>query len=262
MKKLIVCGDSWLSPVLDFPGTHFSEIFAKELNFDLTSYAMKFCGNPGIAIQINEAIKNKPDLIMFLTGRFDRIEIPLKKGEQSYILIDSSENDFTNYPYYRLENLLHLYTRELSYKNSNEDAKGKFLSIRHSDLINFTSNNRIENLHLVHDLDKKISVGKDYLNFLYDPHIKKMTECFMMYAVIHKLHLSNIPYLWIRDSLFTFGHPVDFSWMPSKNKVCELVRMITNRNIVTFGDVGFHTTFEGQKEVAQFLINHYKNNFT
>ena len=76
MKRLFICGDSWMSPTTNHPETHFSEIFAKKTGFDLISYAHPGMSNGGIAVQLDTAIKNKADFILFGSTSFDRIEIP------------------------------------------------------------------------------------------------------------------------------------------------------------------------------------------
>ena len=75
MKKIIVCGDSFMSPVVgDYAGTHFSEIVAKEINYELVAYSRGGMSNGGICIQVKSAIEAKPDLILVGTTYFDRLE--------------------------------------------------------------------------------------------------------------------------------------------------------------------------------------------
>ena len=65
MKRLIICGDSFMSPRTFHKDKHFAEIFSNTLGFELTSYARSGFSNGGIVIQLSEAIRQKPDLILF-----------------------------------------------------------------------------------------------------------------------------------------------------------------------------------------------------
>lgn len=264
MKKLIVCGDSFLSPVLSFPGTHFSEIFSKELDFELLCYSRSGMSNAGIAIQLNTAIEKRPDLIIFNTTGFDRTEIPVKYSNE-FKLHDT-------YKCYTVENLLYTQSLGLSSNYDWVNKNSNIWSIGISDVLShmtfnknlnqYFNHNAMSNLELIEDFEEKVKATKSWFNFLYDPKLKKMIDSLMMYGIMHKLHMSNIPYIWVHDSLFSIGNPVDFSWMPNKNNVSVQGGTIVynNRNLEN-QDPGYHTTFEGQHKIAQFLIEHYKNNF-
>ena len=43
MKKLVVCGDSFSAVSKTLPGTHYSEVLANELGWELLNYARRGC---------------------------------------------------------------------------------------------------------------------------------------------------------------------------------------------------------------------------
>lgn len=258
-KKVIICGDSYMSPTRNFSGTHFSEIFARELNFDLEVYAASGMSNGGIAIQLQSAIRKKPDLIIFGTTTPERVEIPL------------SDVDDKLYEYTR-ENLLYCHANDVSTEKSNQDPK--LLSISLQSLLNppwyslgqdpYTYHHAMDRskFDLVRDFDLKVNSLKEYFLYLYDPIIKKQIDRYMMYAIIHELHCSGIPFLWVHDSILG-EHSTMETWLDSKNDLRIPINLLTEYKSFgpNFKDPGYHTDFATQQKIAEILINHYKNNF-
>lgn len=260
MKKLIICGDSFMSPVVSYPGTHFSQIFAREAGFELDVYARSGMSNAGIMIQLNSAVIEKPDLIIFCTTSFDRTEVPVK----------TLANDNIN-TYYR-QDLLYTQSLGLSslYPYINKDPKIWSISI--SDLLkhsNYDSNknfyensNTMVNLSRIEDYEKKCEVAKDWFKYLYDPTVKRMIDCFMLYGIIHKLHSSGIPYIWVHDSIGPQGL-VDMPWLQTKNDIRKKIGDMISKDhhIVGVADPGYHTTIDTQKQIAIEVVEHYKKYF-
>lgn len=260
MKKLIVCGDSFMSPVVSYPGTHFSQIFARELGFDLDVYARAGMSNAGIMIQLNSAIIQEPDLIFFSTTSFDRTEVPVKT-------LTKYDTD----TYYK-EDLLYTQSLGLSslYPYNNIDPKIWSISIK--DLLHhtrydsrnsyFQNHNTMVNLDRIEDYEKKCEVAKDWFMYLYDPIVKRMVDSFMLYGIIHKVHCSGIPYIWIHDGI----HPdslIKPTWLEDKNDLRVIIgHMIHNSyKLLNNNDPGYHTPIDTQKEIANEVIGHYKKYF-
>ncbi len=90
-KVLAVCGDSFMSAVsADEYGadSHFTQLLAKKLDWDYVTFARGGCGNSVIRLQIDEAIKIKPDLVIIGTTTADRLEFPifpiLRRTEENF----------------------------------------------------------------------------------------------------------------------------------------------------------------------------------
>lgn len=254
-----------MSPAISFPGKHFSQIFCNSLNYNLEIYARSGMSNGGIAVQLNSAIKKKPDLIIFNTTSFDRIEIPTKYNFRG----DGFGRNF--YPY-EVTDLLYTQSSGLSthYPWVNKDPK--LWSIGIADLLNFTvydsskdkhyNHNSMVNLQYIDDLEIKQKVAKDWFMFLYDETMKKTTDIYMMYGVMHQLLYSKIDFLYVHDAGCFGGRPVSpFDILPKKNIVTDEVGSLIHKYRSTDFDPGFHTTFEGQEHIAQFLLKHHQDYF-
>lgn len=249
-----------MSPVVSYPGTHFSQIFASELGFDLDVYARAGMSNAGIMIQLNSAIIEKPDLVIFNTTSFDRTEVPVKT---------LAKHDINTYTRQDL-----LYTQSLGlsslYPYINKDPKLWSISIL--DLLNhknydssasyYENHNSMVNLERIENFDIKCQVAKDWFKFLYDPTLKRMIDCFMLYGIIHKLHCSGIPYVWVHDSIGPQGL-VDMPWLQTKNDIRKKIGDMINKDhhIVGVADPGYHTTTDTQKTIAIEVVEHYKKYF-
>lgn len=256
MKTCIICGDSFMSPVNTFPGKHFSEIFTKNLDFKLTVYARSGMSNAGIMVQLLSAIKNKPDLIIFNTTSWDRIEFPTKyAGELGW---------------YGVENLL--YNNPLQYESDesnqwmNKDVRiqtnGILSLLRKHDydpLRNPYDNHCAEIYDMIDDLDEKMKVAKMYYEYLYDPTIKYMSDTFMMHGVITFLNSSNIPYMFVHNNL-PLQNTVNFLINPKYYLIPKMENLF-KYTVSPKTDPGFHTTFEAQEQIAKVLTEHYTNNF-
>ena len=75
-KKLMVAGCSFSAFSKQLPGTSWSEVLAKKLDWDLTNLARQGCSNGGIRIQIEEIRKQQPDFAIVSPTFWDRMEIP------------------------------------------------------------------------------------------------------------------------------------------------------------------------------------------
>jgi hypothetical protein len=75
-KKLMVAGCSFSAPSKDLPGTSWSEVLAKRLDWDLVNLARQGCSNGGIRIQIEEIRRQRPDFAVVSPTFWDRMEIP------------------------------------------------------------------------------------------------------------------------------------------------------------------------------------------
>lgn len=259
-----------MSPVLSFPGTHFSQIFCNKMQFQLTAYSRSGMSNGGIAVQLNTAIEKRPDLIIFNTTSFDRIELPVKRNP-----VKISKSDYYSFMFdyrnYSVEDLLYTQSTGLSSHYPWVNINPKLLSMSLNDLLSHQiydsrkdyhwNHNSMVNLDKIEYWDEKLDAVKQYFDLLYDERQKKMNDSLMMYGIIHKVHLSGIPYIWAHDSLSP-DNTIGFPWLDPKNNLRNIIGdLLGKERPKDFKDPGYHTTFETQEEVAQILIEHYKNNF-
>jgi hypothetical protein len=74
--KIIVCGDSFLTPDIRYPGAHFSEILANKHNHEVINLARGGMSNTGICFQFEQAVKLHPDIIIYGQTDSGRMAIP------------------------------------------------------------------------------------------------------------------------------------------------------------------------------------------
>ncbi len=267
MKHVIICGDSFMSPVLSYPGTHFSQIFCSKMGFHLEAFARSGMSNAGIAIQINSALKRKPDLIIFNTTSFDRIELPVKHN----LTYDKDFNFNEGFVTYDVEDLLYTQAHGLSSHSPWANKNPKLWSISINDLLNHTpydsrlkltdTHNAMTNLDQIEDYDHKMKIAKEWYKYLYDEINKKTIDSFMMYGVIRKVMDSNIDWLYVHDSGCFSSEPIIIKdKLPQKNWVEQIGHIISSNRSIDF-DPGYHTTFKGQELIAECLIEHYNKHF-
>jgi len=79
MKKLLVVGDSFMRPDLDFPGQHWSEMLPE---FEILMLSQSGSTNGMIAWQFFEGLKLKPDAVILGFTMSDRIEFRLNEDQQ------------------------------------------------------------------------------------------------------------------------------------------------------------------------------------
>ena len=84
--KVVVCGDSFMSPDPLAPGKHFSELLGAK------SLAVPGVSNIDICFQIKEAINNKADYIIIGTTDSGRIELPMTNKTHDDINLTNLRN--------------------------------------------------------------------------------------------------------------------------------------------------------------------------
>lgn len=232
MNELVVCGDSFMSPRLNYAGKHFSEIVSSNMGLKLKAYSRSGISNGGIALQILEAITQNPKLILLNLTYHDRIEFRLDGFDPQLITFKSLWYDINN--------------TDLS------TLGGQSGPLASDNLVSLLSDSLIYP-------ENKLKVIHQYFNELYCEEWKRQTDCMLMYSVLHTLHKTSIPYLVIQDNLLLHRSPCPIDWIAEKNNISE--EMIPFFNRPKEFDPGFHTSFETQQEMAQYVLNHLDKYF-
>lgn len=251
-----------MSPRTNHPKKHFVEIFANQKNFELISYARSAFSNGGIVAQLETAIKEKPDLILFNISSITRTEIEIDLGREltfeehkkmsDPILIDEV-GDINHRP------------NELSDQYYVNTGKQRIISVNyHSIVIDHPYEQEYFDSEMNKkyiDWDKKSSAIKSQFRYLHNDKWKRQLDCMMMYAILHKLHNSNIPHILVHDyaNMKDSGYYPD--WFTHKSSIHDLVHEIKLLHLPIHNDPGFHLTYEGSELVAQILSEHYDTYF-
>jgi hypothetical protein len=246
MKKVIVCGDSWMTPSIDYPNTHFSERLANRLNWKLEIYARGGMSNNGICLQIESAIKENPDFILLDTAPNDRIELPIGKH-----CVDGQKN-------FDVRDIVYNHPQSTSSLNPNFNKSPRLIIDTIYSFLDH-SYNFAKYKTLVPDLDLKRAIIKQWFNSIYNDEWKLKTDKWCLYAALHQLHNSKIPYLIVIDPIQavdicpwidekTYLHQKIFNDISRFN--CDLVKAVGQV------DPGYHTLPEAQHKIADLVLAH------
>jgi hypothetical protein len=238
MKTLYVCGDSFLTPSANYPETHFTEIISKRIGYELKVLAHGGMSNNGICLQIESAIKNNASFVIVSPTYYDRMEIPIKHKST----------------YYDASDLFYSCGTYCNYDNSSDKAliSDSIISLVTAEMPLFKS---------IKNIDEKLQAVREYFNDLYDPVWKEQQDNWSLYAALHKLHESNIPYLMILDRLSVAKK---FNWLTEKTNTLPLYEIVSlvhsciaqSKKMNVNVDPGYHTLPEDQVIIAEKLLSH------
>lgn len=213
--KLVVCGCSWsaVSVLKDYKGSHFSELLANDLGAELFNFALGGASNFGIRLQLDEAIKIKPDLVIITPTYPDRIELPT---DNKSISNDISLADIYNPWIHKNLNKALIRTRTIN------------------DLI-----------------EKNYQYIKEYVAYYYQPAAKTVTDRWIIRDGITQLKQAEIKFL-IQPQLLWTDHFSAHSFLgaivPQKNiignDICIFDNLVDSDSNF---DPGFHTSLETQQ---------------
>ena len=182
MKKLVVCGDSFMSPCIDESrGLHFTELLTEKIGWELVPLARGGCGNQTIRLQIEEAIKMQPDCVIIGLTSPDRFEFPIVRGEHLY----TTHGGLSNISYQRYP--------DASALNDLFDIMSPTLeSLTMSNVFNGFEENFSE-----YDRD----VIQKWYTLFYDFHWKTQTDAWIIYGGLRRLEDLGIPFYCINHTL-------------------------------------------------------------
>lgn len=259
MKKLIVCGCSWMTPDdlgrPEWRDNHHSELFAKKYNYELITFAECGWSNGGIGVQIEEAIRVKPDLIFFGQTVADRIELNIPNDhtlEGAPFNLDLGDDEV------RLNELvgkhgvnMHILSDNLNSllpnagsldPNCIHDPKQRLMDhlcwkykIKKADgslMLEVTEE----------EVDNICGAVKSYFMYMHNLKMKKQTDMWLLYAVQHKLHLSGIPALKVIDLLH-----YDTPWYPCITKGYGP----GDGYVAPVPNASYHTSIETQHDILK-----------
>lgn len=242
-KKMVVCGDSYMTPVTTHPNTHFAELSAEVLDYHLTVYARGGMSNLGICLQIEEAIKKKPDLILFNTTGHDRTEVPLN--------FTNSRHYTPGQKTYTMQDIIYEESISVSThsKKTNKNGPNLISDTMHRLLKGKECYKNVPNIDFIRQ------AVRFHFEFLHDPDWQRQKDLWCLYACIHKLHESKIPYLYI------FPESEVLDYCPFIDKQHTLLDKKSVSLQIGEKDPGYHTTPDSQFRMSRFLIEYIRKTF-
>jgi hypothetical protein len=231
--NIICCGSSFSSLDPKLPNTHFSELLAKELNAKLVNIAKPGSSNFAIRLQIDTAIKLKPDLILVEFASASRLDLPLSVlGEDSTY---NSHNLANNLRYTNYFNVV---------PDVIDHTQESIISDSITNLID--ANCFVKNEKLT---DTSRQALRNWFTELYDENIAYHRDFYIASSAFMPLEQSKIPYLWTRGDLCMFD------WSMYSNQVDDQGNPWLCDNMVS---TTYHTTPEKQQEIATSWLSAYK----
>ena len=196
MKKLVTCGDSYMS--LDSPPGEiksFLQLYAEHKNFQHISLARAAATCFAIRLQIDNAIDRGANFVIVGCTSSDRMDVAIPMDQ--------------NYSWVKLNNILYTGYRSLSEFN----IKSKKPLVV-SDVIENLLNKKHENMLS----DQQRQAIKNYVADLHNNNLKRQENYFIISDGLRKLQYHQIPFVYIPHGL----GGMDWSWV---TKVWPLDRL-------------------------------------
>lgn len=236
MAKLVVCGCSYSAPsqIDEFKGTHWSEILTKTINWELISLARQGCSNGGIRIQIDEAVKLKPDLVIVTPTYFDRIELPARISPTSWSTIRWKDLLSAE----KIRDLLHSYYVDKSgydpyigIKNLNTSAYEPYRIVSEN-LWSLVSGEHGPNRENPVYPEVQDAIHK-YVQHLYDPGWKKQVDKWLIRDGIQQLSNASIPFIIQPQNLWQQDYPQEYGKSSDQLAKEFFGLLLTDKNTVS-----------------------------
>lgn len=206
-KVLAVCGDSFMSAVsADEYGadSHFTQILAKRLDWDYITFARGGCSNSVIRLQIDEAIKIKPDLVIIGTTTPDRVEFP-------FFPITRTNENFWDGVYQKNKGLSNISWTgcDLSYNlhlfnNRTPTLEAQTISniINHPDYYLEGFYRDTKGIYTKSYISNLVKIWTDYYIYCYDMNWKKQQDTWIVANGLEKLKKHNIKFFVIPQFMY------------------------------------------------------------
>lgn len=236
--RIVGCGSSFFSIDKRQPGTHVTELMAQELGAELISLAKPGSSNFAIRLQLDTAIKLKPDLILFEFTNAQKVDLPLSVLNKHSQYRNSEGANNLRYTGY--ENVIP------SVIDSTKE------SIVSDGIKNFIDGQCFpENTALTRTSRQALQY---WFTELYDEQIKYHQDYYICSSVFSALDASGIPYVWCRGDLCMFD------WSLYQHEVPE-----AGNPWIGWTDPGqlsvYHTTPARQQEIFKHWLDTYKRSW-
>jgi len=214
-KTIAVCGDSWWSADLNYPGQSFAEILCNRNDWNLLSLARFGCSNFAICLQVDKAIELDADLVVIGTTTPDRIEIPIINNNTSGIWQRLREtfgwcNWFTTQPRVfkktqGISNVLHAN----SLSSTHPWVKDPTIISESLNNLAFWKNSVMTT--------EQVDSLKSYMLNLYDTGTKQQYDSWIISDACRRLEKNKIPFLIYINRLYNNDFYKDIEWVSAKH---------------------------------------------
>ena len=224
-KTLVVCGDSYLGCYDDYVGTHFTEVLSNRLNLKLISLARQGISNSAIRLQVDEALKYNPQLIIVGGTDFNRYEVPIHS-------VWSNEPMKNFNPQFGIHNLNYR-----SYPNtSKKNIDSSYVTMWSDHWSKYSENGNFDG--------DFYQAWKQFITYIVDENWKQQQDQWIIESSMITLLNSKIKFLYM--PLLSNFIP---NWLPTECLLDD-THLLNNKNFKTICP-GYHTSIEIQKQFAE-----------
>jgi hypothetical protein len=211
MKRLMICGCSYVADSLqpDLVGTGFGHVLAKKLGWDVQILARQGSSNGGIRIQIDEALREKPDFVIVAPTFHDRMEIPASAApyQVNAELLEQLRSDPNNKHLFNSPLQNHLQQNQGNgydpeYGINNLNYRNNPYRIISETIFSLAENYDHPYRAVQIDPDTQAAI-KQYINFLYDSNWKKQMDQWIIRDGVMQLYFAGIQFLFVANNLWT-----------------------------------------------------------
>lgn len=264
----MVAGCSFSAPSKELPGTSWSEVLAKKLDWDLVNLARQGCSNGGIRIQIEEIRRQRPDFAVVSATFWDRMEIPAKAAPYDWTI-----------PPGGWDPPLQQHLQDRTRKNGYDRADG-------INNVNYGNNNYNMICETIFSLaenyphpyrsstiDKNTQKGiRSYIDTIYDSNWKKQQDEWIIVEGILQMYLDGLNFLVLPNLLWPFDPDNQGQWRNAFPKLIpdhyiQLDPMRTpqvacgNYPCDPNNDPGYHGTEQSQIQIADWWYERMQRDF-
>lgn len=259
MKKLVICGDSFMSALSYDPqdldngfNKHFTEILGRKLGWEIITLARSACGNQTIRLQIEETLRIKPDCVIIGLTSPDRFELPigdLTAGGYFEKYLPKNRKKM-----YQPQDLL----KNINYKGFPDKSSENSLFIdSYPKMVSETLNNIFWGDHHEKTFNNdEISILLKWFDRFYDVSWKNQQDSWIINGGLKKLQEEEINFYCINPML----HPHEFEVFGNK-----MIRHDSELNPWNYNGVKenvkyrFHTSLENQEKLAELWYSRFLN---
>jgi hypothetical protein len=254
MKKLVVCGDSYMASIShninysdNGSGKHFTELLADKLGWEVITFARGGCSNQTIRLQIDEAIKLNPNYVIVSSTSPDRYEFPINDMTRDNYYDKNSDNYYIDD-----DGLYNIHYTDFPDKSAEHQKFNKIKANMFSDTLNNIFNNTSSCQQFLNK--NEIKILEKWFDRFYESNWKKQQDGWILADGIRRLQDNNINFSFICTSvnskLFDFCKdriiPYESELNPSKYKDGPV-------------SYRFHTSLETQQILSEKWYNYLQS---
>lgn len=268
-KKLMVAGCSFSAVSKSAPGTSWSEVLAKRLDWDLVNLARQGCSNGGIRIQIEEIRRQRPDFAIISPTFWDRMEVPATAAP--YVPKDNENKGWNSDLQQHLQNtkLVNGYDRLAGIDNVNY-GDNPYRMICETI---FSLAENYPHPYRSSQINKETQKGiRAWIDTIYDSNWKKQQDEWIIVEGVLQMYLDGLKFLILPNLLWPFDPDNQEQWRNAfpgliPDQYIQLDPMRTpqaacgNHPCDPKKDPGYHGNEQSQIQIANWWHDRIKNEF-